>query len=707
MRNKTDSHTFINRELSWLAFARRVLAMAESSDVPLLERVKFAGIVAMLHDEFFMKRMSGLKRQMSRQSSKLSLDGRTPIEEYHACRDELGSQAEALTAVIESAIRPALTKTKLPIIDHDELGKFQKKQLRRYFKESVMPILTPLAVDLEHPFPFISNLGLNIGVWADNGDRRSFIRIKVPANRPRWVPLADGMGFTPLEQIIAANLDLLFPQLDNFQVHLFRVTRGADGETTSGQEHDDTTEAREPGSIVRQVSSELKARKFAGAVRLQTDAAMSDSLVEWLAQQIGVTHDDIYSTAGLLALADLSNFKGDERSRLRFSPHLPQVHPRLVELEATSAALFEEIRAGDLLLHHPYHDFDASVGRFILAAAGDPEVLAIKLTIYRTSKDSPIVRALAEAAKRGKQVAVLVEITARFDEAPNIAWGKYLENEGVHVSYGVKRLKTHVKLCLVVREEEGSLQRYAHVGTGNYHGETARIYEDVGVLTANAEICDDVARVFNSLTSATPHRDYQHMLVAPLDMRERFTELIRQEALNARAGKPSGIRAKMNQLQDPQLIRELYAASGAGVPIDLIVRGLCCLRPGVPGLSETIRVTSVIGRFLEHSRIYRFENDSDPVLLLGSADWMKRNLTGRVETIMPILDEDVREELERLLDVYNADNSSAWDCDAEGVYRRRCPEEGKRRHVAQEVFIRRAAGKRDTPPGKKDRRKAG
>jgi polyphosphate kinase len=419
---------------------------------------------------------------------------------------------------------------------------------------------------------------------------------------------------------------------------------------------------------------------------------------KWLARQIGLTAADVYPVNGLLALADLAGFKVAKHDDLRYTKHRPQPHPRLAALGVGSAIIFDEIARGDLLLHHPYHDFDASVGRFIQAAAEDPSVLAIKLTIYRTSADSPIVLALAEAARRGKQVAVLVEITARYDEAPNIAWGKYLENEGAHVSYGVEQLKTHVKLCLVVREEAGALRSYAHVGTGNYHGGTARFYEDVGVLTANPAICEDISRVFNTLTGATPHADYAHLLVAPVNMRERFVELIRREATNAKAGKPAGIRAKMNQLQDAQIIRELYAASKAGVRIDLIVRGLCCLRPGVAGLSETIRVSSVVGRFLEHSRIYRFENDGDPVLLLGSADWMKRNLNSRVETILPVLDPVVRAEIDDLLEVYSMDNDSAWDCDANGLYHRRRPQPGTRRVAAQEIFIRRASGKPDPAP---------
>jgi polyphosphate kinase len=701
---RSKGESFVNRELSWLAFARRVLALAESPETPLLERIKFVGIVGMLHDEFFTKRISGLKRQIEKASRKTTLDGRTPREVFDACRTELVEQAETLTELLDRSLRPALLEIGIPILAYGELSEFQQRQMRRYFKKSVMPILTPLAVDPEHPFPFISNLGLNIGVWIEDEERSRFIRIKVPANLPRWVALPDGTGFVPLEQVIVANLDALLPGLGSHEAHLFRVTRGSDGTPPRGREHEGRKKERGPGSIVRQVSNELKARRFAGAVRVQTDASMRKSRRKWLARQIGGQPTDVYPVNGLLALADLASFSIAGHNGLLFAEHRPRPHPRLASLGAGPHAIFEEIARGDLLLHHPYHDFETSVGRFIQAAAEDPAVLAIKLTIYRTSADSPIVLALAEAARNGKQVAVLVEITARYDEAPNIAWGKYLENEGAHVSYGVEQLKTHVKLCLVVRQEAGVLRSYAHVGTGNYHGGNARFYEDVGVLTANPAICEDISRVFNTLTGATPHADYEHLLVAPVNMRERFVELIRHEAENAKAGKPAGIRAKMNQLQDAQMIRELYAASQADVPIDLFVRGLCCLRPGVAGLSETIRVSSVVGRFLEHSRIYRFENDGDPVLLLGSADWMKRNLSNRVETILPVLDPGVRAELDDLLAAYSMDNDSAWDCDAKGRYHRRRPQPGTRRVAAQEIFIRRAAGKPDPKPERRKKK---
>ncbi|MEM9658782.1 MAG: polyphosphate kinase 1, partial [Planctomycetota bacterium] len=601
-----------------------------------------------------MKRVNRLKRRLRDRSPRLSLDGRTAQQELVACRQEIDVQSEILSRAVHDDILPRLAAEGLSIQDYGSLSAAQQARLRDYFSDSVRPILTPLAVDAEHPFPFISNAVLNLSfkVVDEQTGLRRFVRVKVPDNRPRWVPLGDGFGFVPLEQVIAANLDAMFPFCPLGTVSCFRVTRGADSEKDVAAEVDSVNSPEEPGSIVRQVSDELLQRRFADAVRLQVDSDMPNRMADWLAEQIDLEPDDVYRNGGYLSMSDLLAFPAPDRDDLRFEPHQPTVHPRLSRLpRGDDEAIFREISHGDILLHHPYHSFDASVLRFIESASVDPLVLAIKLTIYRTSKESPIIQALAQAARRGKQVAVLVEITARFDEAPNIAWGKFLENAGVHVAYGVEKLKTHVKLALVVREEKGQIRRYAHVGTGNYHTGTARIYEDLGVLTAHPEICEDVATVFNDLTAATHARSYHQMLVAPHAMRRRFVDLIRREAEHARQGRPAGIDAKMNQLQDPEIIRELYLAGQAGTPIRLVVRGLCCLRPETPGLSENIRVMSVLGRFLEHSRVYRFANGGDPEYFLGSADWMHRNLTNRVETIMPVLDAAVRAELSDILDV--------------------------------------------------------
>jgi polyphosphate kinase len=696
-----SSKAFINRELSWLAFASRVLSLVVREDLPLLDRLKFAGITGMLHDEFFMKRISGLKREIAQGAIKLSIDGRSPREEFDACREEINRQVTTLGGVLTESVLPALAAAGIPILSHADLTDAEKASLRQFFQRNVQPILTPLAVDSEHPFPFISNLGLNLAVLIPNGKLEHFVRIKVPDNRPRWIPVEGRTGFVPIEQIIAANLDLIYPSTPPSSTHVFRVTRGADGgaEDRSGR----MTEELHPGDIVEQVSYELKARRFAGVVRLQVDDAMPKKLVKWLCKQLDIGPEDVDPVRPLLGLRDLQSFDGGGRDDLRLAPHRPVVHPRLQHLPASDpAAIFKEIVRGDILLHHPYHGFDDSVLRFLESAGADPAVLAIKLTIYRTSADSPIVKALVEASRRGKQVAVLVEITARFDEAPNIAWGSYLEQEGVHVAYGVEKLKTHVKLALVVREERDGIRKYAHLGTGNYHTGTARIYEDLGLLTCEPGICDEVATVFNSLTGAIPYPDRGKLIVAPVSMRRRFTELIRREAEHAVAGRACGIDAKMNQLQDAEIIKELYGASAAGVPVRLNVRGLCCLRPGVPGLSDNVRVFGVVGRFLEHSRIFRFANGGSPEHFLGSADWMKRNLNSRIETVIPVEDPVLKRELDAVLDTYEKDNSSVWDLGADGVYVRRTPRDGEVRLEVQEEFIRRArlqAGMGGAPPG--------
>jgi polyphosphate kinase len=679
--------SFLNRELNWLQFARRVLELVLDGEVPLLERVKFAGIVGMLHDEFFMKRISGLKRSIERRPDRPSIDGLRPGEALRACRQEILSQMDELAAVMQREIRPGLASAGVPILEWEELSAAQQQELHDVFLRSIFPILTPLAVDAEHPFPFISNLGLNLAVVLREPSRERFVRLKVPSNRPRWIALSQGGGFVPLEQVIAANLHELFPGVETY-AYLFRVTRGARGESTRDNEDLGRLGPLEPGSIIAQVADELKARRFAGEVRLEVAADMPDEMRWWLAEQLNLGPDDLYVNGNLFALADLLQFEVADLDELRDPEHTPVPHYRLEHIGKNEPTrIFDEIRKGDIFLHHPYHSFESSVLRFIEAAAVDEAVLGIKLTIYRTSSNSPIVQALAEAARRGKQVAVLVEITARFDEAPNIAWGRLLENEGVHVTYGVEKLKTHVKLALVVREEGSSLRRYVHVGTGNYHTRTASAYEDLGLLSCDTDLTADAAAVFNELTSATPFDGYRKMLVAPRYMRSRFVELIRREATHAGEGRPAGVTAKMNQLQDPEIITELYRASQEGVPVTLNVRGLCCIRPGVPGLSENVRVYSHVGRFLEHGRLYRFENAGSPEYFIGSADWMRRNLDRRVETIAPVGDPQVQREIERILEVYEMDNHSAWDMQPDGTYVRRRPAPGESARPAQEMFI--------------------
>ena len=679
----------INRELSWLSFARRVLALAEDPEQPLLERVKFAGIMGMIYDEFAMKRIGGLCRQVQQGDQKPGPDGLTPAQELAACRQELRAQEGLVARLMEEELRPSLRNLGIPIRDMADLDQGQRDHLTRYFAEAVEPILTPLAADAAHPFPFISNLGLNLAVQVtDPGRHRSrFVRIKVPANSPRWVPLPNQAGWVPLEQVIAANLNVLFPRATGLTCSFFRVTRGAKDDPWTDLVGDEDPDLS-PGAIIGMVTTELTARKFAGVVRLEVSADMPEDLQHWLAAQLGAGPDDILVTQGLLSLGDLMRFPAEGFPDQRDPPHEPVTHPRLCQLDcADTGAIFREIRRGDILLHFPYHSFDTSILHFLRSAAADPGVLAIKLTIYRTSSNSPIIQALKDAVRRGKQVAVLVEITARFDEAPNIGWGKELEQAGAHVAYGVERLKTHIKLALVVREEADGIRRYVHVGTGNYHTGTARLYEDLGLLTADPELAANAAAVFNELTGGIPAPDQGKLMVAPHNLRERFVALIRREADHARAGRPCGIRAKMNQLQDAEIIWELYLASMAGVPMSLNVRGLCCLRAGVPGLSETIRVYSTLGRFLEHGRIFRFENGGDPEFFIGSADWMSRNLSRRMEAVAPVCDPLLKAELDEILRVYEADNCSAWDMQADGSYVRRRPAEGEACRGAQQVFI--------------------
>ncbi len=683
---------YINRELSWLAFARRVLELAEDKSQPLLERVKFAGIMGMIYDEFVMKRLGGLHQKIKSKPHDLSVDGLNPCEELELCRKELQRQMRILSDLFEDALQPELAERGILLHSYASLSEEQKTYLRGYFENFVLPILTPLAVDAAHPFPFISNLSLNIGVVITGSDGRTrFVRLKVPANRQRWISLPESKGFVRLEEVIANNLQLLFPLARSFATYFFRVTRAAkDNPWDRALLDDHHAEELEPGSIIGMVTAELNFRKFAGIVLLEVGDSTPADLRLWLTEQLDIDEARVITTRGMLGFADLLKLKIEGRNELRDIPHIPLPHPRLHHIDHRDHdAFFDEIRRNDILIHLPYNDFDTSILRLLQHGAADPKVLAIKLTIYRTSTQSPIIKALMKAAEKGKQVAVLVEITARFDEAPNIAWGKQLEHSGAHVVYGVERLKTHVKLAMVVREEDDGIRRYVHVGTGNYHTGTARLYSDLGILSCSRQLGQDVSRLFNELTGAIPAQEYNLLFVAPHNMRERFTALIRREAENQRNGKPSGIKAKLNQLQDQDIIKELYLASRAGVPISLNIRGLCCLRAGVQGLSESIRVYSIIGRFLEHSRIYRFENGGDPVFLIGSADWMKRNLDRRIETIVPISDPVIKAELEEILRVYETDNCYSWDMQPDGTYLRRRPAEGEECLAAQQYFASR------------------
>jgi len=686
---KLDSpDALINRELSWLSFARRVLALVEDPDLPLLERVKFAGIMGMLHDEFAMKRMGGLKRRMKKTTA--SGGGLSLEQELRACQIELRKQSALVSRLVRDELLPALARAGIPILDYKALTRKQSSQMRRYFRKSVHPVLTPLAVDVSHPFPFISSLGLNIAVIVKDArkKRNRFVRIKVPPNLPRWIPLPEDSGFVPLEQVIASNLNLLFSKAARLDCYLFRVTRIAKDDPWERGILGGSGVELTPGSIIAMVTNELTARKFAGIVRLEVSREMPEKLRNWVAKQLKADIKDVELTDGLMRVADLIKFQVDGYPELRDPPHEPVTHPRLRRLDpAKPEKIFDEIRRGDILLHHPYHNFDSSTLHFLKCAALDPQVLAIKQTVYRTNSDSPALQTLMQAAQRGKQVSALVEITARFDEASNISWGKRLERQGVHVVYGMERLKTHVKAALVVRAEEDAIRHYFHVGTGNYHPGTARMYEDLGILSCDPELGAELATLFNELTGAVKSPGFRSLLVAPDNMFKRFSKLLRREVRHGQEGRTCGIRAKMNQLQDPRMIRELYRTSQAGVPISLNVRGLCCLRAGVPGLSENIRVFSTIGRFLEHGRIYRFENGGDPEFFIGSADWMRRNLFSRMECIIPVKDPHIKQELEQILSVFENDNCSAWDMQPDGSYVLRRHRKGVKCRAAQEVFI--------------------
>ncbi|NCF11062.1 MAG: polyphosphate kinase 1 [Gammaproteobacteria bacterium] len=682
--------SLINRERSWLDFACRVVTLAEDPDLPLMERVKFAGIMGMIYDEFAMKRIGGLRQRLARGDAGLSPDGLTAEAQLTACRDELARHEARLGRLVVEILLPELATTGTPLLTFEELEAGQRDALRRRFRDTIEPTLTPLAVDISHPFPFISNLGLNLALEVtDRGQRQRFVRLKVPIKGQRWIPLPEADGCVALEDVILNCLDLMFPAAVSIEGYPFRVIRGAkDSPWDQGDPGPDAS----PGQLLAMVAWELEARRFAGVVRLQVGSSMPERMRTWLAAHLEVDMLDVGTIEGPLAVGDLTSFPGPQDAIHHDVPYTPALHPRFRDLSAKQPErVFAEIRRGDILVHHPYQSFDRSVLLFLDAASRDPTVLAIKLTIYRISARAPVIEKLLEAVRAGKQVAVLVEITARFDEEPNMRWAHLLEREGVHVIYGMEQLKTHAKLAMVVRHENSGIRRYCHLGTGNYHDGTARLYEDLGLFTANSELGEDVAALFNELTGATPYDRYRHLLVAPRYLRPRFTELIRREAEHARAGRPSGIRAKMNQLQDPALIGELYAASQAGVPIELNVRGLNCLRAGVPGLSDTIRVLSVVGRFLEHSRVYRFENGGQPEHFLGSADWMKRNLDRRVEQIVPVLDHGVAREIDAILASYGEDNASAWDMQSDGSYVRRRPAPGEPSRRVQEMLMERAA----------------
>ncbi len=651
---------FFNRELSWLDFNRRVLELALDKSFPLLERVKFLAIFSTNLDEFFMKRVGGLQRQRTGNVADLSLDGMTVQEQLDAIHAHVHPMLYEHARCWQDDLEPALAKEGVTIYNYAKLNEADKVSADEYFLRHVFPILTPLAVDPGHPFPFISNLSKSLGVMLEHPGRAepSWIRIKVPENLPRWVPLPTRLSFVPLEQVIAGNLSMLFPGMKVIEWAMFRVTRNADIEM----------DADDADDLLEMVELELRLRRLAKVVRLELPAGMSQTMRDFIVKGLEVGTQEVYSCDGPIDMDDLFALANLELPQLKFKPWVSLVPNRLA---GDDIDFFEVIRTGDLLVHHPYESFNATVERFIAQAVHDPRVLAIKMTLYRTSSDSAFVPALIHAAEAGKQVAVLVEIKARFDEQRNLELAQRLEKAGVHVVYGLVGLKTHTKLAMVVREEPEGLRTYCHVGTGNYNSKTATLYTDLGLFTCNTAITDDVIDLFHFLTGRSLKRDYRKLLVAPVNMRDRFVSKIRREIEHAKAGRSARIIAKMNALQDPKIIMSLYEASIAGVQIELIVRGFCCLRPGVPGLSENIRIYSILGRFLEHSRIFWFQNNGAEEYFIGSADWMYRNLDYRVEAVTPIEDPSLRDRLKEILDTMLNDRGHAWELDSDGRWTRR------------------------------------
>jgi polyphosphate kinase len=678
-----STEKYINRELSWLDFNERVLTLAEDPFTPLLERAKFLAIFAANLDEFYMVRVAGLKRQQAAGLTSRSPDGSTPTEQLDRIASKVVPMVERHARLFSDEMMPGLGKDGIEMLRWGELEDDQRTELEELFTKQIFPVLTPLAVDPAHPFPYVSNLSLNLAVLvSDPSDERArFARVKVPPLLPRFVALSDEGTFVPLEDVIAANLGKLFPGKEVVEHHAFRVTRNADLEVD-----DDGAE-----DLLEALEEELRKRRFSPAVRLEVESSMPKHVLDLLMRELQIDDPDVHSLPGPLDLTSLWELYGLKKPDLKDDPFPPVTHPALVTGDDTLPNMFDVLKNQDVLIHHPYDSFTTSVQHFIEQAAADPSVLAIKQTLYRTSGESPIVDALIEAAEYGKQVVVVVELKARFDERANIKWARTLERAGCHVVYGLVGLKTHCKLALVVRQEGDRLARYVHFGTGNYNPKTARIYEDLGFLTNDSQLGADISDLFNYLTGYARQPTFRSMIVAPNGMRERIVVLIGKEADRARSGSPGRIVMKLNSLVDETIIDALYDASQAGVEIDLIVRGICALKPGVPGLSETVRVRSILGRFLEHSRILFFDNGGDPALYIGSADMMHRNLDRRVEALVRVTSVDAKARLTSMLDLALADNSSAWTLDGNSNWTRLTPTNGQPIIDLQKELMRRAA----------------
>jgi polyphosphate kinase len=682
-----DPSLYFSRELSWLAFNDRVLEEALDARTPLMERLKFVAIYGSNLDEFFMIRVAAIKQQIAAQVLRRSDDGRTPAEHLGTISEHLRGSLARQMRLLADDLLPGLEAEGIVIKRVGELDDETQGALERTFDDRVFPVLTPLAVDKGHPFPYISNLSLSLAVELEEVTREGvqlhFARVKIPPTLPRFVPVesapAGARWFVLLEDLIAHHLDALFPGMEVRETYLFRVTRDADLDLQE-DEADDLLEA---------IESELQRRRFGEPVRIEVERGIPEYMRDLLLEALDLSETDCYEVDGFMALRDLWSLIGQpDYEKLHDAPFAPAIPKRLIGV----TDMFAAIRDGDIVLHHPYESFDPVV-QFVQQASEDDRVLAIKMTLYRTSgKNSPIVRALLQAAENEKQVAVIIELKARFDEENNIEWARRLERAGVHVVYGFANLKTHAKITQVVRQDEDGIRRYMHVGTGNYNEKSARLYTDLSLFTCRPELGADATQLFNALTGFSKVTDYEELLVAPVTLRRELTALIDRETENARAGRRSGIRAKFNAITDPELVRALYRASQAGVPIDLMVRGMCTLRPGVPGISETIRVRSIVGRFLEHSRMFVFENGGDREVFIGSADLMARNLDRRVELMVPVTDPLVAEALQsQILAVLLADNLKSRELQPDGSYRRLAPAGTDLPVDAQKIFLTQAS----------------
>ncbi|MBE9374434.1 RNA degradosome polyphosphate kinase [Saccharopolyspora sp. HNM0983] len=677
---------YLNRELSWLDFNARVLAVAEDRSQPVLERARFMAIFASNLDEFYMVRVAGLKRREQTGLSVRSADGLTPHEQLARISARNQDLVQRLGHVYLDELVPVLAANGIRVLHWDQLDAFEQERLTSYFQDHVFPVLTPLAVDPAHPFPYISGLSLNLAVTVadpDDGVRR-FARVKVPDNVARLIRVEDDRAeeqatFLPLEDLIAAHLDKLFPGMDVTEHHIFRVTRNADLEVEEDRDED----------LLQAMERELARRRFGPPVRLEITETMTEHMLELLLRELEVDRRDVVEVKGLLDPSCLFQLDKLQRPELKLPPFVPATHPAFAEGQL-SQSIFATLREEDVLLHHPYDSFSTTVQRFIEHAAADPRVLAIKQTLYRTSGDSPIVNALIDAAEAGKQVVALVELKARFDEQANIQWARALEQSGVHVVYGLVGLKTHCKTALVVRQEGSTIRRYCHLGTGNYNPKTARMYEDLGLLTADPDVGSDLTDLFNVLTGYARHGEYRRILVSPQGIRNGIVERVEAEIEHARVGEPSGIRMKLNSLVDEQIIDALYRASQAGVPVRIVVRGICALKAGVAGLSDNIEVRSILGRFLEHSRVFHFVGADEH--WVGSADMMHRNLDRRIETQVRVTDPKLTAQLEAILDSALDPFTRCWVLNAKGDWEA-SPREGERVRDHQVELLRRHGAK--------------